>query len=186
MKDELYTKINMNLYYFLIGILSLLVLFVAPLFTLGEESELVFNIPRTPAAWMVYIITKVFVAIINLLLFHCFVKQARLNIIDNENYKKATEILQKYKPKEYKPRSEKQYFGKLYLTKGTTIFLTSILGAVVLTNAILSWDLSSFITYALTITMGIIFGIMKMKDVEHYWTGEFYDYAMEEEKINGN
>ena len=51
-----------------------------------------------------------------------------------------------------------------------------------LTNAILSFDLTSFITYSITILMGLILGVMKMKDVESYWTGEFYDYAINYEK----
>ena len=177
MKDELIQKINLNLYYFIILILSLIVLFIAPLFTLGEESELQFQLPKTTAAWIVYAVTKIFVAVVNLLLFHCFIKQARLNVLDDERYRAACEILQKYKPKEYHPRSTTQYFRSLYLSKGTTIVITSLLSAVALTNAILSWDMSSFTTYCVTIVMGIIFGILKMKDVEAYWTGEFFDYA---------
>ena len=62
------------------------------------------------------------------------------------------------------------------------IFVTSVLSSVVLTNAILAFDLTSFITYSITILMGLILGVMKMKDVESYWTGEFYDYAINYEK----
>lgn len=185
LKDELIDKINLNLYYVIIGVLSVLVLFIAPLFTLGTDSELQFQIPKTPTAWVVYAVTKIFVAVVNLLLFHCFVKQARLNVRDNERFRQASEILGKYKPKEYHPRSTTEYFRKLYVTKGTTIFITSLLGAVALTNAILSWDMSSFTTYCVTMVMGVIFGILKMKDVEAYWTGEFYDYAKEIEKSHG-
>lgn len=185
LKSNIITRLNLNLYYLIIGVLSVIVLFVAPLFTLGEESELVFQFPKTPTAWIVYGITKAFVAVVNLLLFHCFVKQARLNVRENAKYLEATRILGVYKPKEYHPRSEREYFRKLYTSKGTTIFVTTLLGAVALTNAILSWDMSSFTTYCVTIVMGIIFGVLKMKDVEAYWTGEFYDYAKEIEK-NGS
>ena len=45
----------------------------------------------------------------NFIIFDSFVKQARINIKDDENFKKANEILAKNKPKEYKPKSEKKY-----------------------------------------------------------------------------
>lgn len=178
--NELKEKLNLNFYYCLIFILSLLVLFIAPMFSPNINSDMgvSMNLPKTKIGWAIYIVTKLFVAMVNLLLFHCFVKQAQINIKDNENYKKACEILQKYQPHEYHPRSTKQYFKQLYAKKGTLIFLTSVLSSVVLTNAILAFDLTSFTTYCITITMGIILGIMKMKDVEVYWTTEFYDYAV--------
>lgn len=182
--DELRQKINLNFYYIIIFLLSLVVLFVAPMFSPNSNSDAIFglDVPKTPIGWAIYITIKFFVACVNLLLFHCFVKQARLNIRDNEKYKKACEILQKYLPSEYHPRSEKEYFRQLYRKKGILIFVTSILSAVVLTNAILAFDLTAFITYAITILMGLVFGVMKMKDVESYWTGEFYDYAINYEK----
>lgn len=77
-------------------------------------------------------------------------------------------------------RSPHTYFGQLYRRKGTTIFATTLLSAVVLTNAILTWDITSLITYATTVVMGLIFGILKMKDVEVYWTEEYYVFALEQ------
>ena len=38
--------------------------------------------------------------------------------------------------------------------------------------------MTAFVTYCMTIVMGLVFGILKMKEVEAYWTGEFYDSAM--------
>lgn len=182
--NEWKEKINLNFYYGLIFLLSLVVLFVAPMFSpyTNSDAEIGLDIPNTPIGWAIYVVTKLFVACVNLLLFHCFVKQARLNILENENYKNACDILKKYLPKQYHPRSEKEYFRQLYRKKGILIFVTSVLSSVVLTNAILSFDLTSFITYSITILMGLILGVMKMKDVESYWTGEFYDYAINYEK----
>lgn len=173
-------KLNLNFYYCLIFILSLLVLFVAPMFSpnVNTETGIGLDLPKTPVGWAIYVVTKLFVAAVNLLLFHCFVKQARLNIRDNERYREACEILQKYRPKEYHPRSEKEYFHQLYRKKGVLIFLTSALSAVVLTNAVMAFDMTSFVTYTITIVMGLVMGVLKMKDVEGYWTGEFYDYAI--------
>ena len=178
--DDIRTKLNLNFYYILIFLLSLMVMTVAPMFTPGANSDLgvAAIFPHSPVGWAIYICTKLFVGVVNLLLFHCFVKQAKINIKDNEKFIEACKIYEMYHPREYNPRSPKQYFGQLYRKKGIMIFLTSMLSAVVLTNAILQFDLTSFVTYSLTILMGVIFGILKMKEVEAYWTSEFYDSAM--------
>lgn len=173
-------KLSLNFYYCLIFILSLLVMTVAPMFTPSANTDLGISaiFPHTPIGWAIYICTKLFVGVVNLLLFHCFVKQAKINIKDNVKYIEACKIYEMYHPREYNPRSPKEYFGQLYRRKGIMIFLTSILSAMVLTNAILAFDLTAFVTYCMTILMGVIFGILKMKEVEAYWIGEFYDSAM--------
>ena len=179
-EQNLREKFSLNFYYCLIFLLSLLVMTVAPMFTPSANTDLGISaiFPHSVIGWAIYVCTKVFVGVVNLLLFHCFVKQAKLNIKDNEKYIAACKIYEMYHPKEYNPRGPKQYFGQLYRKKGIMIFLTSMLSAVVLTNAILSFDMTAFVTYSMTIVMGIIFGILKMKEVETYWTGEFYDAAM--------
>ena len=180
MDNSLKEKLSLNFYYCLIFLLSLVVMTVAPMFSPAVNTDLgiaaVF--PHSPIGWAIYVCTKLFVGIVNLLLFHCFVKQARINIKDNARYIAACKIYEMYHPREYNPRGPKQYFGQLYRKKGIMIFATSILSAVVLTNAILAFDLTAFVTYCITILMGLIFGILKMKEVENYWTGEFYDAAM--------
>lgn len=180
-EQNLREKFSLNFYYCLIFLLSLLVMTVAPMFTPSANTDLgiaaVF--PHSVIGWAIYVCTKVFVGVVNLLLFHCFVKQAKLNIKDNEKYIAACKVYEMYHPKEYSPRGPKQYFGQLYRKKGIMIFLTSMLSAVVLTNAILSFDVTAFVTYCMTIVMGLVFGILKMKEVEAYWTGEFYDAAMQ-------
>lgn len=194
--ETLREKLNLNFYYCLIFILSLLVMTVAPMFSpnVGGEMGISVLFPHTPIGWAIYIVTKLFVACVNLLLFHCFVKQARINIKDNPRFVEACRIYDLYHPKEYNPRSPKEYFRQLYRKKGVMIFFCSILSSVVLTNAILAFDMTAFVTYVITIVMGLIMGILKMKEVENYWTEEFYDSAIklknkqdqkEEPKENG-
>lgn len=180
-EQNLKEKFSLNFYYCLIFLLSLLVMTVAPMFTPSANTDLGIAaiFPHTVIGWAIYICTKVFVGVVNLLLFHCFVKQAKINIKDNEKYLTACKVYEMYHPKEYNPRGPKQYFGQLYRKKGIMIFLTSMLSAVVLTNAILAFDVTAFVTYCMTIVMGLVFGILKMKEVETYWTSEFYDAAMQ-------
>lgn len=180
-EQNLKEKFSLNFYYCLIFLLSLLVMTVAPMFTPSANTDLGIAaiFPHSVIGWAIYICTKVFVGVVNLLLFHCFVKQAKINIKDNEKYLTACKVYETYHPKEYNPRGPKQYFGQLYRKKGIMIFLTSMLSAVVLTNAILAFDVTAFVTYCMTIVMGLVFGILKMKEVETYWTSEFYDAAMQ-------
>lgn len=183
-------EIKNNIYYILIFVLSLLTLLVAPLF--GSVVGLTFMFPTTPAAWAVYITTKLFVAIVNVLLFHCFVRQGKVNIRNNPQFLAAQEMLGKLHLTYLSPRSPATFLRQIYFKKGTAVFMTSLLTAFVLTNAILTYDITSLVSYSITIVMGIIFGILKMKDVETYWTEEYYNYAVakcavqteEEEKEN--
>lgn len=56
--------------YWIIGIVTLLALFFLPF--LGSAVGLALVLPNTPAGWIVYVGTKIIVAAINVLLFHCF------------------------------------------------------------------------------------------------------------------
>lgn len=109
-------KLSLNFYYCLIFLLSLLVMTVAPMFTPSANTDLGISaiFPHSVIGWAIYVCTKVFVGVVNLLLFHCFVKQAKINIKDNEKYIAARKIYDMYHPKEYNPRGPKQYFGQLY------------------------------------------------------------------------
>ena len=178
--DDIKVKLNLNLYYILVFILSLLMMTVAPMFSPSANTDLGISavLPHTPVGWAIYVCTKLFVGVVNMIIFHCFVKQAKINIKDNEKYIEACKIYDMYHPKEDKPRSPKEYFKQLYGRKGVMIFLTSILSSMVLSNAFLAFDLTAFVTYCMTVLVGIICGILVMKSVENYWTVEFYKSAM--------
>ena len=176
---ELMLKMRLYLYYALIFVLSLCMLIFLPM--LGSTQDIGFNLPSTKAGWIVFIVTKTVVAVINTLIFHCFICQAKLNVKDDEKYKMANEILGKTK-QEVKPRSPRHFFAKEYTIKGSSTFLFSALSVIALTNAILCFDWIAFLTYILTLIMGSIFGVMEMKKVETFWTEEYYAYALMKQK----
>lgn len=181
---EQYNDLKNKLYYFLIGLISLMALVFLPM--LGSDTDFGFNFPTSTVGWLVYIITKLCVAIINILIFICFVKQAEINIQDDENYKNAKNLLITMSVKDYIPRAPKQFLNAQYRTKGITLVLTSITACVSLTNAILTFDLVSFMTYIFTVAMAIVFGIITMKNNETYWTTEFYQYALYKKNLEEN
>lgn len=171
--------------YWIIGIVSALALFFLPF--LGSAAGLALVLPTTAAGWIVYVATKLIVAIINVLIYHCFFQQAKVNVRDDKRYKEAMMILDKYRIKEQKFRSPEEYTRNAYTKKATTIFLFSILGAFSLTQAILVFDVVMFLTYLFTLIMGVVFGILTMTNAEIYWTEEVLNYAkkIQQEEQNG-
>lgn len=173
MDDKKWTN---YLYYILIGVLSFVALLFLPM--VGSEIGMSFSFPTTVAGWFVYIVSQLITAIINVLIFHSFIKQSRLNIKDNPNFIKAVQILQANKSKTYIPRSLAQLNKKEYGVKGITIFLSSILATIALGEAILTYNYVKLLTYLFVIIMGIVFGILEMKKYEEYYTTEYLDYAL--------
>lgn len=104
-----------------------------------------------------------------------------MNSKNNANYLEAQDILKQLdKHKGLVARSPKKYFGKLWGSKGIMIFLTSILSAIVLAEAMLVFDLASFLSYCFTVVMGVVMGYLQMRQTEDYWTSEYLAYAKDE------
>lgn len=168
-------------YYVIIGIVSIIALLFLPL--IGSEAGLAWKIPDTATGWVVYVVSKLMVASINILIFHCFNMQGKENIKEHPLYLEALEILtEKAGDKDYAPLSPESWTRKVYGKKCVTIFCTSILSAVGLTQAVLTFDWLSMLTYLITIVMGVIFGVLQMNEAEEYWTAEFWRYAKKKEK----
>lgn len=176
------TQFNLYKYYFIIGIISLIAVFFLPM--LGTDPTMGLNLPTTFLGWVIYITTKICVAVINMLLFHCFMSQGKLNIKDHPKYLEACAILNRYGMGEKlkDPLSPDEWIPQQYRTKGITIGITSVLSAVILTQAVLVFDWISMLTYIFTIIMGVIFGLFQQDSAEIYWTDEFWLYAKKIER----
>ena len=168
-------KVQDYLYYFMIAIISLCAMFVIPCF--GSTVGMEWNFPNSVAGWIVFITSKLTVAIVNILIFHGFIKQSRINIRDNPNYLEAMKILNDVGRKAYTPRSLAEINKKEYGHKMIAIFISSIFSAFSFSQAILTFDITSLISYSITVLFGIIFGLLEMKKYEDYYTHEFVDYA---------
>ena len=175
---ELYDKyIN----YCVIGIVSLVALLFLPF--LGSEVGLQVQLPTTTAGWIVFVFTKVIVAVINVLIFHCFVEQGKLNVKDNARYIESLQIIDKAKTQQKVFISPEEFYRKEYGKKGFTITVTSMLSAFGLAQAVLTWDALTFLTYLFTVLMGLIFGILEMAKVEGYLTTDLWYYAKNLEQL---
>lgn len=172
-----YERFKQQMNYWIIGSVSLIALCFFPF--IGTEIGMEWNVPDTTLGWIIYIVKNLFIAGVNVIVFHCFVQQAKINIRDNDKYKQAKEILEQLDTDAHLavPRSPKQYLGRVYGTKATFIALASVLATISLTEALLVFDVVALISYGITLVFGFITGLLQMAQTEVYWTEEFFDYA---------
>lgn len=171
-----YDKFKSVMYYLIIAVVSILSTAFLPM--VGSEVGLSFNFPNTIAGWIVWSVSKIAVALLNMVLFTCFMKQAKVNVRNDSRYLEAQKILNEVdKQKSLKPKSPKQREHGQYMSKGITIFLSSILSAIGFSQAILSFDLMTFLSYSFTVVVGCVFGFMQMNKAEEYYTSEYLSYA---------
>lgn len=182
---EIHDKVRDVGNYILIALISIIVCFVVPLVSGCLDGDLGLNFPKTKEAWIIWIVIKLGSALSNVAIFVLFKLQAKRNIADNPNYIKANEIIRKEQQgKSYIPRSPKQMNAKEYSSKGVSIFLSTAVSSIVVTQLILGFDLITLISMVISTLITIGFGWTTMIKNEQYWTEEYLDYAEYISKIN--
>ena len=167
---------NNYLYYGLIFVLSMLTLFAVPM--LGSEAGLEWNIPTTTAGWIVWTISNISASTLNVLMFHSFIKQAKINVKDDPNYLEAQKLLSENEiEKIEEPLSPSEWHRKQYRNKGISLFVFTLLGTIGLGQAILMFDGAKFLSQVIVLMTGLVFGVLQMKTTEEYWTVQYLDYA---------
>ena len=171
------------LYYVIIGIFTFIVLVFMPM--LGSSIDGGLKLPQGKGAWVMFVITRVFIAVTNIIIFYSFMQQAKLNVRNNKEYIEANKILLRVKNKrERKPMSPKKWEASQYLKKGTTLAIGTVFALFSLSQAILTYKYTALISYVLLIFLATVFGIFQMKKAEIYWTTEYYRYAKMVEEEN--
>lgn len=173
---ETTSSFNKYLYYGIIVVVSLIMLFFLPM--LGSEVGLTFIIPNTVAGWIVWTLCNLASAGLNLLLFHAFIKQGKLNILAHPNYVEANNLLNIHKISRFIiPLSPAAWHSREYRKKGVWLAIGTLIGVIGLSNAFLVFNWVRFLTQLFSLVFAIIFGFMEMKSVEEYWTIEYLEYA---------
>lgn len=176
-------NITPYLNYVLIAVISMIALFLMPF--LGSAVGLAFVLPTTTAGWVVFATTKGITAVLNVMIFHCFVVQGKTNSKQHPNFIKANELLNLTKNRKVKYLSPKQFLRHEYSIKASTVFITTLFSAFALTQAVLTFDWVQFFTYLITIIMGLVFGVIEMMKVQDFWQDDYLRYAeqvVEQEK----
>lgn len=180
--DTMREWIHRSTYYIVIAVLSALTLCVFPF--LGSSISASIQFPTTKSGWVIWGVTNGSICLINMIIFHSFIKQGKLNIKDNPEYLQALDILSSIKPKNTDKRapSPAKYHASVYTKKGLSLIVSSFLSLMVFGEAILRLDYVALISYAITLIIGIVFGILQMKDEEYYWTSTFLTYAKQKKQ----
>jgi hypothetical protein len=177
---EINDKLKQNAYYILIFVVTLIALAVVPFFESALTGEL--TLPETVFGWITYAVSKLLVATLNMMIFHSFMQQAKINVAKDARFMEANAIMMKHKRAIYIPRSPKRWVRAQYTKKGMTVFVGTLAALVTIGEMILRFNLATFVTTCVTVVMAIIFGVMQMLTAEDYWTGEYWDYAKNVEK----
>ena len=163
------------LYYILIALISVVSLTFLPM--IGSTMGVEFHFPKTKWEWALFITVRACASIVNVLIFHSFICQSKVNVKNEPKYLEAREILITTKKKNKKPRSLAHFNAEEYGKKGTSLLIGTFFGTLVLTEAIINFSLVNFLTYVFTTTMAIVFGVLEMKKYEEYYVTEYWEYA---------
>ena len=170
--------IDRYIWYYIVFAVSLILLFLP---FLGSAS-LGLALPATVAGWIVFVTTKLTVAAVNVVIFHAFFKQAQVNVRDDPKYIEASQILERYHVREEVLLSPEEHISKAYRKKGVLTFITSVMGAFALGQAVLTFNVALFVSYLITLLFGIISGIINMKSEEVWWCDPYWRFAKKVEK----
>ena len=172
--------INQYRNYFIIGILAAIAVFFLPM--LGTSVGLAFVVPNTVAGWIVYVSTKLCIVVINLLIYDQFMKRAKINVRDDPKFVEAERILNEELDGIDDALPADYYIRRMYRSKMTSTAIFTLLGVFGFTNAILTFDWVSMLSYTFTIIMALTFGWISMGEAEVIWIEQHYKYAKRVER----
>ena len=177
-QKELRTTFRDISYFLIIGIISIIVVFIIPLISGAVYGDIGMYFPKTTEGWIVYWCIRGGSVVGNVAVFVLFKQQAKMNIRNNENYLKAKEILSEhFESKEFVPRSPRQMNLREYIIKVTSVIATTILSGVTISALAISFDFITFLSCIVATVIAICFGWVTMIKNEIYWTEEYLEYA---------
>ena len=183
-RKEIRVKINDYAYFAIIGLISLLVIFIPPLFMGCLSSDISIAFPKSVEGWILYGIMNGSTAIANICLLILFKLQAKKNSRNNENFKKANEILNRLAGKKevFIPRSPAKMNASDYSKKIICIVVSTLTASITLTSLILSFDWMTLLSCLVSIIITLCISWITMINNEIYWTEEYILYAQLVEK----
>ena len=178
-RKEIRTKFNDAAYFIIIGLISMLSVVLPPLFMGCLSSDIGLAFPKNAAGWILWSILNISTAIANIMILVLFKLQAKKNARNDENYKKANEILNKLAGQKevFIPRSPTRMNATDYSRKVICIVISTLTSSVVLTSLILSFDWLTLLSCLVSIIITLCISWVTMLNNEIYWTEEYLLYA---------
>lgn len=178
-RKEIRRTLNDSAYFIIIALISMLAVFIPPLFMGCLSSDIGLAFPKTLEGWILYAILNGSTAIANISLLVLFKLQAKKNARKNENFKRANEILNKLAGKKevFIPRSPAKLDAGDYTKKILAIIASTLTASITLTSLILSFDWMSLLSCLISIIITLCISWITMINNEIYWTEEYILYA---------
>ena len=172
-------KINDYAYFAIIGLISMLSVFIPPLFMGCLQSDIGLAFPKSMAGWILWFIMNGSVAIANVCLLVLFKLQAKKNARNDPNFKKANEIMNRMAGQKevFIPRSPTRMNVTDYTKKVVCIIVATLTSSVTLTSLILSFDWLTLLSCLVSIIITLCISWITMLNNEIYWTEEYILYA---------
>lgn len=185
-RKQIRIKINDYAYFAVIGLISILVVFVPPLFSGCLQSDIGIAFPKTVEGWVLWGILNGSTALANVCLLVLFKLQAKKSARNHPNFIKANEIMNNLAGQKevFIPRSPLRMNMTDYTKKVVCIVLATLLSSITLTSLILSFDWLTLLSCLVSIIITLCVSWITMVNNEIYWTEEYLLYAqMMQEKI---
>lgn len=183
-RKEIRKTLNDSAYFIIIGLISMLAVFIPPLFMGCLSSDIGLAFPKNLEGWILYIVMNTSTAIANISLLVLFKLQAKKNARTNENFKKANEILNRLAGRKevFIPRSPAKMDAGDYTKKIIAIVVSTFTASITLTSLILSFDWMTLLSCLVSIIITLCISWITMINNEIYWTEEYILYAEMVEK----
>ena len=145
--------------------------------------------PKTAREWIVWIALRVINAVIAFMIFNSFVKEGEKRGKLSEQYKTANkkfmDLFCSNLSKEVKTQSPAQYLAKVRGIKSLSLVCSAVLTGVAVSLSSIMTDWTSLMGTIISIIMMLVWGYLKMLEVEEYFINEYPIYvAVEETKYN--
>ena len=173
--------------YMIIVLVTALVVVIPPLVSGCLYGDVGMFFPKDAEGWILWGITNGGTSIGNVSLLVLFKMQAKRNVRDNENFKKANEILNKLAREKSVliPRSPGKMNLQDYSSKVIPIVISTVSSFLVLTSVVVNFSVITLISTIVSATITLSTSWATMLKNEEYWTEEYLLYAeMVEKKLS--
>lgn len=185
-KERINDTIKQSRYYLVIVIASLVGLVLLPALKVSDGS-IGFVFPQTKVEWFIWAFSRVAVIILSIAIYFSFTDQGWLRASRTPEFKQAEQImiaLSLVKAEEKKDPINPFKWSKLVKTKKVcTMVVMSITTFIAFGQMILNFDIQTFLSYLVTIGMGLVYGIMQMFDSEDMWSIGYLEFAQWRQKL---
>lgn len=153
---------------------------ISVLSTLDGEIKDAF--PKTELEWIIWIALRVINAVIAFMIFNSFVNEGVKRGKSSANYKNASErfmrLFNKELHKEVKTQSPREYLAKTRGFKAVKLIFSAVLTGVAIGSATIALDWSGLLGTVVSIIMMVVWGYLKMLEVEDYFTNGYLEYVI--------